>query len=96
MRDDTGVTADSGGAATERYEPGATLTEQQLAARYGKTVHTIRRWRWRKQGPPWYKDPGGTVWYRLASVLTWESEQEAAVSGVTAQPPARTDGAAAS
>ena len=91
MRHDSRVTAERDGAATERYESVETLTEWQLAKRFRKSVHTIRRWRRKKEGPPHFKDPGGTVWYSVPSMLAWQAEQEAAtaVTPIAAQPPAR-------
>ena len=88
---DSRVTAERDEAATERYESAETLTEWQLAKRFRKTVWTIRRWRQKKMGPPHFKDPGGTVWYSVPSMLAWQAEQEAAtaVTPIAAQPPAR-------
>lgn len=55
------------------------LTTELLAMRYGIAPATIKGWRTREQGPPYYRvshigKPVGTtrVRYRLADVLAWE------------------------
>jgi hypothetical protein len=64
--------------ATQTDEQADNLADEQLAARYGKHVRTVMRWRRLRAGPPRFRDPGGTVWYRLEAVRGWEAEQEAA------------------
>ena len=73
---DPAVTTTRDQSDTERDEPSGNLTEAQLAARYGKHVRTVVRWRRLGLSPPWFKDPGGTVWYRLETVREWEAANE--------------------
>jgi len=40
------------------------LTEQEAAQIVGVTVHALRAWRWRKQGPKYFK-LGSCVRYRM-------------------------------
>lgn len=60
----------------------AYLTTEQLAARYGLQPSTIKGWRVRNQGPPWYQVERFALQageartrYRLADVLAWEQTQ---------------------
>ena len=46
------------------------VDEQDLAQEFEVTVQTVRRWRRRKQGPPWVKTPGG-VRYPIAESREW-------------------------
>ena len=70
------MTAERDQSATEPYETADLMTEGQLARRFGKTIDTVRRWRRDGEGPPWFKDPGGTVFYRPTAVLAWEEERQ--------------------
>lgn len=48
------------------------------AAEYiGYEVSTLRKWRWKKIGPPSFK-AGGKVAYRIAALDRWLAEEEAA------------------
>lgn len=51
------------------------LTTQQLAKRYGMTAHSVRMWRYRRQGPPFIKI-ANHVLYRLDWLIEWESTQK--------------------
>lgn len=46
------------------------LTEKDLAKRWSKSVKTIQRKRWLKEGPPYFKD--GRVRYRLSDIEAYE------------------------
>jgi DNA-binding transcriptional MerR regulator len=51
------------------------LTTSELAARWEMSPQTLRRWRMKKIGPPWFRPNGGDageVRYRLADILAWE------------------------
>ena len=55
------------------------LTTEQLAERYGKNPITIRAWRWKNWGPPYYTlKPTGVpsgqprTRYPLNDLLVWE------------------------
>ena len=64
------------------------LTMQQLAARLGVSLHTLKLWRLTNKGPRWFNlnapaDDGaplvenkGSVRYRLGAVIEWEMECE--------------------
>ena len=43
------------------------LKEQDVALLIGVSVHTLRAWRWRKEGPAYYK-VGSCVRYHQSSV----------------------------
>src|ERR1035438_10687381 len=45
--------------ATQTDEQADNLADEQLAARYGKHVRTVMRWRRLRAGPPRFRDPGG-------------------------------------
>jgi len=47
------------------------LPERGLAARWGKSVRTLQRWRAEGYGPA-YLRIGGTIHYRMADVLAFE------------------------
>jgi hypothetical protein len=40
-----------------------TMRETQAAEYLGKSIMTLRRWRWQRKGPAWLK-VGAAVWYR--------------------------------
>jgi hypothetical protein len=46
------------------------VDEDELAQEFAVTVQTLRRWRRRKQGPPWVKGPGGVI-YPIAEGRQW-------------------------
>ncbi len=74
--------------------PSSHLDENQLAARLGVKLSTVKGWRTRGFGPPWLKytrSHRGAVRYRLADVIRWEEEQRHVPPNMTAQkesPPA--------
>ena len=43
------------------------LNEVQAANHLGKSLATLRRWRWLQIGPPWCKPPGTKTPYYLES-----------------------------
>jgi hypothetical protein len=49
----------------------APVSEHFLAARWGKSVRTLQRWRAERYGPA-YLRVGGTVLYRMSDVLAFE------------------------
>jgi hypothetical protein len=51
------------------------LTTEQLAERYHTTPAAVRDWRYKGTGPRFFRS-GKRVFYRVASVLMWEKEQE--------------------
>lgn len=59
-------------AVTER----ATLTEEELAARWNCAVRTVRNARWRGEGPKAIR-PMGRVVYRLVDIEAFEAEEAA-------------------
>jgi hypothetical protein len=48
------------------------LKEVDLSERWGISVRTIQRWRWKGKGPAYLK-LGGRVVYRLCDVEAWEA-----------------------
>ena len=48
------------------------LTEKDLAKRWNKSVRTLQRKRWLKEGPPYFKD--GRVRYRLSDIEAYEKK----------------------
>ena len=51
------------------------LTTEELAARWGVTVATLRNWRTKKKGPAFVKLGGKLVRYTLTAVEAWEAKQ---------------------
>jgi hypothetical protein len=49
------------------------ITEKSLAERWCLTPRTLRHWRYKKKGPPYYKI-GGAVRYKLEEVKKYEEE----------------------
>jgi predicted DNA-binding transcriptional regulator AlpA len=49
----------------------------QLAARLGKSIHTLMAWRRAGRGPKYTRITPTFVVYRLEDVEQWESEQAA-------------------
>ena len=47
------------------------LNQKQLARRWGLSSRTLERWRWRRQGPVYFK-LGGRVTYRVADIERFE------------------------
>jgi hypothetical protein len=47
------------------------LTEQEAAQFIGLTVHTLRKWRWKKQDGPPYLKLGSCVRYRLQDLYAY-------------------------
>ena len=47
------------------------LTEQQTADWLGLSIHTLRDWRWRKQGPPWVQISPKCIRYCVEKVQEW-------------------------
>lgn len=52
-------------------EPGAILTDEQLAPRLEVSPSTLRHWRSRGEGPPFFKLGGRLVRYRWSEVEAW-------------------------
>ncbi len=50
------------------------LTDREVAARLGVTVHTVRKWRLHGLGPLAIR-VGGAVRYRLSDVESWLQSQ---------------------
>lgn len=50
------------------------LTTAELAQRWRVSVKTVRGWRFRKVGPPFFKPNGdrGKALYRLSDIIEWE------------------------
>lgn len=48
------------------------LNQKQLARRWGLSPRTLECWRWRRQGPVYFK-LGGRVTYRVADIEQFES-----------------------
>lgn len=59
------------------------LTEHDLAARYGLHVNTVRNWRRRGEGPPWFK-AGRFTFYAWPGIERFEAGGN---SRTTALPP---------
>jgi predicted DNA-binding transcriptional regulator AlpA len=53
------------------------LSTGQLAARLGKSIHTLIWWRREGRGPKYTRITSSFIVYRLDDVLEWESEQAA-------------------
>jgi hypothetical protein len=51
------------------------LDEHELAADLGKAVRTLRRWRVKREGPP-FVTLGRKVLYRRASIVNWLVSRE--------------------
>lgn len=50
------------------------LSEKQAAARLGVTIHALRKWRFRRVGPPWIKltdNIASGVRYDAADIEQW-------------------------
>lgn len=47
------------------------LREDEVAARWDKSLRTMQRWRYARVGPAYIRI-GGTVFYRLGDVLAFE------------------------
>ena len=54
--------------------PFAIATEDDVAARWQKSVRTLQRWRTEGYGPPYIRI-GGTVHYLVSDVLAFEARQ---------------------
>lgn len=50
----------------------ALVPESALAARYGKTVRALQRWRSKGYGPT-YMRIGGSIFYRMEDIEAFES-----------------------
>ena len=56
------------------------LTTKQLCERWGVHENTVREWRMKGIGPPYFRPaPNGKVLYRLEAVEQFEREREGAV-----------------
>jgi hypothetical protein len=53
----------------------AYLTEKHLAKRWGISIDTLQRWRWRKVGPSYIKI-GRHIRYSLKNIRDFEKETE--------------------
>ncbi|WP_022727270.1 helix-turn-helix domain-containing protein [Fodinicurvata sediminis] len=62
-------------AANDRGAGPAFLTTAELAERWKANANTLRHWRMKKIGPPFFKPAGenGRVLYRLDDILAWEN-----------------------
>ena len=49
------------------------LRPTDLAKRLGVSVHTLAKWRWRGEGPIYFKPNNGVVRYRREDVLEYEA-----------------------
>jgi hypothetical protein len=47
------------------------VPESALAARYGKTIRALQRWRAKGYGPPFMRI-GGSIFYRLEDIEAFE------------------------
>ena len=56
------------------------LTESKAAHYLGKSISTLRRWRWLRIGPPWCKPPG------TKAPLYLESDLEAWIESGRVEP----------
>lgn len=50
---------------------GNDLTAQELAKHWHVSPGTLANWRWKGEGPAWYKR-GNTVFYASNEILKWE------------------------
>ena len=50
--------------------------ERELSEEFGWSVHTLRKWRSMRKGPPFVRRGG--IWYPKASLLRWLSADEKA------------------
>jgi DNA-binding transcriptional MerR regulator len=55
----------------ENYADKAKLSPKQVAQLLHVTTETLRVWRLRKTGPPWYRQVG-RVFYLKSDVESWE------------------------
>lgn len=59
--------------ATLAATPGEILTREEVATLLRVHAHTLDRWRYTGEGPPWHQPRGkrGRVIYLRSEVLTW-------------------------
>lgn len=53
----------------------AVFTPEELAERYHTTPEAVRMWRYRGNGPKFFRT-GKRVFYREAAVLEWEQQRQ--------------------
>lgn len=51
--------------------PEQPMTDEQVAPLLGVSVSTLRHWRGRGEGPPYFKLAGKSVRYRWSEVENW-------------------------
>lgn len=59
---------------TQAKEPEDILNEHEAALLLGASVHTLRNWRMRRCGPPYYKIGGHSVRYRKPDLIEYREK----------------------
>jgi len=52
------------------------LSEDETATALRKSPRTLKRWRALREGPPWVRVGGQSVFYRRSSIEKWLDAQE--------------------
>lgn len=58
--------------------PGDLIDEHEAAATLHASVQTLRNWRWRGEGPTWYKIEKKIVRYKRSELAAYIDSQRAA------------------
>lgn len=59
---------------TQAKEPEDVVNEHKAALVLGASVHTLRGWRMRRCGPPYYKIGGQLVRYRKSDLIEYREK----------------------
>lgn len=71
------------GVEAEARQAPEPLSTNEVSDLTGRPTETLRYWRWRGEGPRWYR-LGRAVVYDRADVLAWLAEQKATTGSAAA------------